>query len=158
MAAASTHPRQRAPRVVTTGLLALDGEQRVHTGDLVRLAGPSGLGKTQLLYALVAGTIAPAPAGRGACACYIELAECCDRARVAALVRDRVSRCDMGDIGVDAAMARLFVYRARNTAQLCVTMHSLLAYVATRGGAEGTWTGGENNEENEGTDATQSIL
>lgn len=132
---------QRVP--VTTGLRLLDGNVRVRTGDIVRIAGPSLIGKTQLLYALVAAAIAPSPAGRGVRVVYFEMSENLNRTRIAALVQDRMNifkKLHPGrDVGcIDDAMRRIEVYRTYSIMQLAVTMKEIESYLATREGSNGT--------------------
>lgn len=124
---------------ITTGIASIDAGV-ISTGDLISVVGPSHIGKTQVLYALIAGAIAAPPAGRGSCVCYFEHLERIDIARVRCLLRDRLVKC--GDFlpevvasEVDAAVKeRLFVYRVSTTMQLCVTLYSLLDHLYTRVG------------------------
>lgn len=135
------------PVEVETGMSVLDGSDRkVATGDLIQICGPSLIGKTQLLYALVASAIAPAPAGRGGHVRYFELNESIDAKRmkmlVANLCKDALD-CSERELKehVRNAMKRLVIYRANSTVQLCITLKSLLPFLETRAGQKGTFAG-----------------
>jgi len=138
----NTATRFEKPKIVriATGISSLDASG-IATGDLITVVGPSQIGKTQVLYALIAGAIAASPAGRGSCVCYFELLERVDIARVRSLLRGRLVKCgyfqpDVLDYEVDAAIKeRLYVYRVSTTMQLSVTLYSLLDHLHTRVGA-----------------------
>lgn len=134
-----------------TGLRAFDSvddeSARVGTGDLVSIVGASHSGKTQLLYALLAGAVAPSPAGRQSHAVYFELLEQLNTNRVAVLIRDRIE-CSLQAMEMDQShmmnldeqisksLSRIRVYRVSSTKHLCVTLNSIERLLSTRDGTE----------------------
>lgn len=131
------------PVPLTTGFSVLDDSDfKVATGGVVQICGPSGIGKTQLLYALVAFAIAPKPAGRAAHVRYFELSESVNVRRIKVLVTNLCKNaldCTKGALKkhVRKAMKRLVAYRVSSTMQLCTTLKSLTSFLETRAGLEG---------------------
>ena len=128
---------------VATGIDVLDNAndvQRIYLGDLLRIAGPTLVGKTQLLYQLVAIAIAPPPHGRGAHVCFFQQAENAQRSRIASLVRARILSTQSTiniDQAVNKSLARLAFYRVHNTLQLCASFYALQSYLESRQGSYG---------------------